>query len=967
MAVFLSPGVFPKEVDLSVLPVGVGALRPAFIGTAKKGPLNEPILITTAQQFIETFGEPFSESYLGYAVLAYLEEGNSCYVLRVGVEYQEGMDSDLAEIAIDTSGANIQGWGRIPVFKGIDYGKIDLRRVGDGDGTNPNPVVFHAADIIGSVAGAGSTKELSDAYNDAEESDGTTGDTTATVIFTDWAYSGCLDEVFTIAITGDPTGTGPVDGATFVITDSAGNELVSGTFISATSTDETQAIDLVDGDGNTLGITFYIRIDSGEMAANDTIVFQAQPDNRELTITVDNGSANTYTMTAATHEAVQDLVDAINTDISGTTAPFLAVVGEDANGNDIPVLRTDNDGEWIQVTGSCAWCAEVGISQYEYDIPRSFLIGLETGPYTFSSANNRVVLDVIGNGETLQFDFSLPVVTNTTAAAVAAVIHANGVHQGDRYFQSFALTVPGGTKHVVVVTDPTNEFDQLKLQANFSYVQTLRFAEELGIQFPYTLSYRTFTDSRIELPESSSTTPDQPQTCDMSDPDYDATQCVLDTAYFENIVGYIVAKSPGTWVDEYTVSLEVFTEGFGDTAGRYKITVKNDSGITQDVVEDVTFDASDTRYIGNVVNEGSPLGGVNGNSFYQWESIPDYIDTTGEVRNPSPFLDKEFTGGANGIPTDAAASATELDRVVIGNSATSTGIYAFQNPESYDFNLLLTPGFSSGPVIAAAIQFSENRGDVLYLVDPPYGLRPQQVIDWHNGMLTSDLTAAINSSYGALYWSWLKVNDLFQGGTIWVPPSGHIAAVFARTERETETWFAPAGLNRGRLLSALDIEYNPTQGERDALYGGGNAVNAIVNFTQQGITVWGQRTLQRQSTALDRVNVRMLLIFLKKNLSRLLRFFVFEQNDSATRAQILNTINPFLADIAARRGLTAYNVVCDETNNTPERIDRNELWVSVFIKPTRVAEFIVLNLVVLRTGANFGAQEVLAAGGVVTQ
>ena len=407
----------------------------------------------------------------------------------------------------------------------------------------------------------------------------------------------------------------------------------------------------------------------------------------------------------------------------------------------------------------------------------------------------------------------------------------------------------------------------------------------------------------------------------------------------------------------------MFTAGVGDAAGRFKVTVKESSGIAVDVVDDVSFDTTDTRYIGNVVNPGTTLGGVNGNDFYTWENRPSYLSTT--VRNPSPFSGEEFSGGANGIPTEAEDS-TELDRAVIGNPSLSTGIFAFQNPEAYDFNLFLIPGFASGPVIAQAIQFCENRGDCLYLVDPPFGLRPQQVIDWHNGMLTSDLTAAINTSYAALYWGWLKINDLFSGGTIWVPPCGHIAAVFARTERDTEQWFAPAGLNRGQLLSALDIEYNPTQGERDALYGSNNAVNPIVNFIQQGVTVWGQRTLQRATTALDRVNVRMLLIYLKKNLSITLNSFVFEQNDEATRAQIVSTINPFLGDIAARRGLTAFNVVCDETNNTPERIDRNELWVSVFIKPTRVAEFIVLNLVVLRTGANFGAQEVLAAGGVVT-
>jgi phage tail sheath protein FI len=137
-------------------------------------------------------------------------------------------------------------------------------------------------------------------------------------------------------------------------------------------------------------------------------------------------------------------------------------------------------------------------------------------------------------------------------------------------------------------------------------------------------------------------------------------------------------------------------------------------------------------------------------------------------------------------------------------------------------------------------------------------------------------------------------------------------------------------------------------------------------MTNLGITVWGQRTLQRKPSALDRVNVRMLMTHIKKNMTTMLRYFVFEINDRILRQSVLDTVQPFLADVAARRGLTAFKVVCDETNNTPERIDRNELWVSVFLKPARVAEFIVLNLVVLRTGASFTAQEVLAAGGVIT-
>jgi phage tail sheath protein FI len=303
---------------------------------------------------------------------------------------------------------------------------------------------------------------------------------------------------------------------------------------------------------------------------------------------------------------------------------------------------------------------------------------------------------------------------------------------------------------------------------------------------------------------------------------------------------------------------------------------------------------------------------------------------------------------------------------VIGNAAEASGLYSLQNKETFDINLLVTPGFSSGAVIATGLSICEARGDVLYIIDPPFGLRPQQVVDWHNGMLFSDLANAINSSYGALYWGWIKYYDQFNVSEVWVPPSGHIAAIFSRTSRTTEQWFAPAGLTRGRVITALEVEYTPTQGENDLLYGSGNSVNPLVKFPQDGIVVWGQRTLQRVETSLSRVNVRMLLIYIKKVLTRTLRAFIFEPNDKALWDQVLTVVNPFLGDIQSRRGLTAYKVVCDASNNTPERIDRNELWVSIFIKPTRAVEYIVLNIAVINTGANFSSEAVLAAGGVTT-
>jgi len=534
-------------------------------------------------------------------------------------------------------------------------------------------------------------------------------------------------------------------------------------------------------------------------------------------------------------------------------------------------------------------------------------------------------------------------------------------------FDSFELTVPGGTTHVVITTTSEHRFDTLYIMASFSNLKTLRFVEEINIPYPYKRAYRGFSDNRTTLPTSGEVSASTPLSCE-TDPASD--DCASDTAYFASIVGWLVAPSPGTWIDDYVVSLELFTTGVGDSAGRYKLTVSNSSRQALEVVDDISFDKTETRYIGNVINPGTSLGGMNGNPYVNWEERPAFLENDPNtadyvVRQPSQFTYSEFSGSANGIPTDPAYSS-ELDAAVIGNPATSTGLYAIQNPETIDINLLVTPGFSTGAVIGTALQICESRGDVLYIVDPPFGLRPQQVVDWHNGMLLSDLSAAINSSYGALYWGWIRIFDQFSADEIWVPPSGHISAVFSRTAREAEQWFAPAGLRRGRLLTALDVEYTPAQGERDLLYGSGNAVNPIVKFPQDGITVWGQRTLQRTQSALDRVNVRMLLIFIKKNLTQLLRNFIFEPNDRILWRQVQATVEPFLADIQARRGLQGFRVIVDETNNTPERIDRNELWVSVFLKPTRTVEFIVLNLVVLRTGASFAAEEVLAAGGIVT-
>lgn len=943
MAVYLSPGVFPREIDLSVLPTAVGPLRPAFIGTAKKGPLNEAVLITSAQQALDTFGEPFSASYLMYAVLAYLEEGAACYIMRVGVECEEGQPDELSSICIDNSGARGKGWGRIPLFTGIDYGRINLREV-----STTNPLTFHAASVADVE------------YNDVEVST-TDGATTATLNVTG-TYTGDVDDSFVMVIISAPTASdsASVEGATFqIIRNSDGEVVAQGTLDDSDFNGTSQAIDL----GN--GLAVQVVVTAGDLDENDTFTFSVAPDNRKFTIAVEGVDGSEYTMASTSYTTVTDFVAAFNALLSSEDYLMVEYTLDDGE-TIIPQIRTTVAGERVQIVGTSGWALEVGSQLYAWDIPRSYLMGVDEGPYDITTQNNRVKMNLVGTDTTMTVEFNVSVGLDQTADSVASLIDVAGVVAGDTLWESFALTVPGGSEHVVVVASADHQFDTLKLLANYSNLKTLRFAEELNIVYPYQRAYRGFRDNRLLLPSSGEVTASTPLSCEV---DPSSSDCASDTAYFQNIVGWLVAPSPGTWVEGYSATLEIFTEGTAPS-GRYKMTLKDANGTVLDVVEDFSFDKREDRYIGAVVNPGTKYGGRSGNAYVQWEERPAYLENNTSlddfaVRFPSQFTEREYQGQANGIPTDPAFSS-ELDAVVIGNPAISSGLYAFQNPEAIDINLLCTPGFSTGAVIGTALQMCESRGDVLYLVDPPFGLRPQQVVDWHNGMLLSDLKSAINSSYGALYWGWIRVFDQFSSDEIWIPPSGHISAVFSRTARDAEQWFAPAGLRRGRLLTALDIEYSPSQGERDLLYGSGNAVNAIAKFPQDGIVVWGQRTLQRTQSALDRVSVRMLLIFIKKSLTRLLRNFIFEPNDKILWKQVLATVEPFLSDIQARRGLQAYRVICDESNNTPERIDRNELWVSIFLKPTRTVEFVVLNLAVLRTGASFSAEEVLAAGGIVS-
>jgi phage tail sheath protein FI len=308
-----------------------------------------------------------------------------------------------------------------------------------------------------------------------------------------------------------------------------------------------------------------------------------------------------------------------------------------------------------------------------------------------------------------------------------------------------------------------------------------------------------------------------------------------------------------------------------------------------------------------------------------------------------------LTGGTNGVGADTAAETAAL----IGVTAPErTGMQAL-NDDLVPITLGAVPGITTDSVQNELITLAATTGDFLAVFGTPYGLGGvQDAIDYSNG-ITTYRTSPFNSSYAALYYPQVKIFQPFLGKDIWMDPAVFAIRQMGYTDSVSDLWFAPAGFQRGKLTKPTELEVSINQGDRDAMYSGGNIVNPIVNFAQQGITIFGQRTTQREPTALDRINVRRLMVFIKRTIEVSTRRFVFEPNDPITQEAIQNLLTPFFADIQTRRGITNFKVICDSTVNTPVRVDRNELWCKVMIKPTKTAEILVFELNITNQSAKF--------------
>jgi len=417
-----------------------------------------------------------------------------------------------------------------------------------------------------------------------------------------------------------------------------------------------------------------------------------------------------------------------------------------------------------------------------------------------------------------------------------------------------------------------------------------------------------------------------------------------------------------------------------NTKGTFTVLVRrgDDNNNNKNILEtfsNLSLDPTQPNYISRVIGDAKPVynaskglveisGSFNGGSSYvRVKTVTNTIESIDNNRNykATQYSGSLPTAGSGSFSGGVAATNRAASFFEANDTAASecqgfaaadytSALTLLANKDEYSFNLLLVPGVTLGTGALSSlsddvIAVCEGRGDSMAVIDTTaYGANVAAAVT---------ASAANGSSYGAAYYPWVQIFSSNLGKAVWCPPSVVMGGVFAFNDQVGAEWFAPAGLNRGGIGSVIRAERRLSQTDRDDLYD--TNINPLASFPGEGVVAFGQKTLQKKSTSLDRINVRRLLITLKGFLGQVGRSLVFEQNTATTRNKFLSIAEPYLDSVVQRQGLYAFKVVMDDSNNTSDVIDRNQLVGQIYLQPSKTAEFIVLDFTVLPTGAAFPA------------
>lgn len=401
------------------------------------------------------------------------------------------------------------------------------------------------------------------------------------------------------------------------------------------------------------------------------------------------------------------------------------------------------------------------------------------------------------------------------------------------------------------------------------------------------------------------------------------------------------AKSEGTWANAYYAIIAAGTE----VSDSFKLDLYNADGLRVETFDNMVKDSASDNFHETILSSGSDY----------IESV-DVADVNG-VPTPGTYT---LAAGVNGISDVASADYIGA----ITTTGDRTGLELFSNPNNINVNIIIVPGVTAQAVQNKIISVCEvDRKDSIAILDTPYGLNVQGAVNFMNGEGAYAARTSLSSSYACIYWPWIKIYDNYNptagtdsDGYIWVPASGFAAAAMAYTDYSRDPWFPPAGPERGRIISALGIEYNCEEGDIILMYGTPNNLNPIVE-KDNIIQIFGQKTLQRTASSKDRIGTRRMLLYSQRVVSSTLNNILWEPNDEVTWRRFVRVITPIFQTIKDRRGLYDFRVICDETTNTSDLINQNTVLGKILMQHIKYSEIIIVDFVSTPTGVNFSEVE----------
>lgn len=900
----ISPSVRITEKDLSFISPDQSFHRAGLVGFASKGPINVPTVIQSRRQLSTVFGYPHPESsdpYLIYAAEQYLLIANELYVVRVADTDEVSWErAKTAEVEVPSAGGQVLFVSSTPgnynlskdmYFRWKLNGVLSSKTlVALSNANHPDPIVNQLGYSASQLA-----EDLNlqlDSEIDGIEFFSTTETTSlveSEVITTNELDS---DALFTLAnagiVNGSVTGRVVVDGAN-VQTFSVNSD---GVFSFRTIVDS--SVKAISGTLDTVGGSISLQFNSAlPNGSNGSNAISVDYRHQETFPTSRLGLITTFSFGPRASLEIVSVQDSL----CGPTS-------RDAGSNvHLGPTGLGSGMEPAQMTGSVS-------GNFNFTTVEEFDLQIVI------DGTDNVLLDNVVQVLNLN---SYSTNNDATATAVAASINQM-ISDGD---------VPGGFEAVAV-----GDY----------------------------LSFRTLhsgRDARLLVKNESSLFEFFGFNAPLLNP-YDPT--VVDENN-SNAGMYVTAEgvSPAGVSGDAAISTYGIANGdsnrFGDTSVRITADSPGIDGNGTQVV--IRSNIREGNFIMDIYNNGVQVeswGNLTKDETSRFyvetflSLVSDYVRAVDNTANPSPPLDGTYSlsGGSDGIPSDP----DDQDYFLIGNQVGYTGIYALSEPEQIDLDLIAVPGHSSTGVVLALIDMCQNmRMDCMAIIDAPFGLTVKEIIHWQNGAHPLN-TTRFDSDFAALYWPWVKIRDTFNNVDVWVPPSGSIMAVYARSDSLSAPWFAPAGLNRGIVPGITDVFSRPTLEERDLMYGNRNAINPIVQYSDvQDFVVWGQKTLQRRPTALDRVNVRRLMFAIEKRIRSASRRLLFEPHDEIFRERFIEIATQILRQVQIERGLTAFIIKADEELNTPDVIDRNEFRARIGVQPTRAVEFMFLEFSIHRTGS----------------